>query len=143
MVVLFICFFKKGVMIMDHAFTVTPQDVFNIIVVVSGAIVTISAALAVIVKAVGKAKEPNKVQDERISTLEEQVQSINARLQLGNKRFESDSGRVDSIESNMKASNKVIIESLQALTSHAIDGNNIDELKDAKKGLDEYLINKM
>ena len=128
---------------MDHAFTVTPQELWNIVLAICGAIITISAAIAVVIKAIDRAKEPNKKQDDRLTALEEQVKAINDRLQLGNKRFESDAGRVDSIESNMKASNKVIIESLQALTSHAIDGNNIQELKDAKKGLDEYLINKM
>ena len=128
---------------MNHLITFTPQELWNIILAVCGAIITISAAITVVIKAIDRAKEPNKKQDDRLTALEEQVKAINDRLQLGNKRFESDAGRVDSIESNMKASNKVIIESLQALTSHAIDGNNIQELKDAKKSLDEYLINKM
>ena len=128
---------------MDHVITFTPQELWNIILAICGAIITISAAITVIIKAIDKAKEPNKKQDDRLSALEMKVREIDGRLQLGNKRFEDDAGRVDSIESNMKASNKVIIESLQALTSHAIDGNNIQELKDAKKSLDEYLINKM
>ena len=104
---------------------------------------TVSAAITVLAKVVGKAREPNKVQDDRIAALEAQVESIQSRLVLGNQRFESDSTRVDALEKAMKVTNKVIIESLQALTSHAIDGNNIQELKDAKKGLDEYLINRM
>ena len=128
---------------MDHVITFTPQELWNIILAICGAIITISAAITVIIKAIDKAKEPNKKQDDRLSALEMKVREIDGRLQLGNKRFEDDAGRVDSIESNMKASNKVIIESLQALTSHAIDGNNIQELTDAKKSLDEYLINKM
>ena len=48
---------------MDHTIMVTPHEIFNIIVVVAGAIVTISAAITAIAKAVGKAKEPNKVQE--------------------------------------------------------------------------------
>ena len=43
----------------------------------------------------------------------------------------------------MKETNRVIIESLQALTAHAIDGNNSQELKEAKKRLDDYLIKKV
>ena len=128
---------------MHHEIVTTPQDIMNIILAICAAIVTVSAALAVITRAVGKAKEPNKIQDERIRALEDQVQLINDRLQLGNKRFESDSDRVSHLEQNMRETNKVIIESLQALTSHAIDGNNIQELKDAKKSLDEYLVNKL
>lgn len=128
---------------MDQQIVFTPHELWNMILALCAAIITISTAITVIIKAVEKAKEPNKKQDERITALEESVKKINERLQLGNKRFESDAGRVDDIECNMKSTNKVIIESLQALTSHAIDGNNIQELKEAKKSLDEYLINKM
>ena len=39
--------------------------------------------------------------------------------------------------------NKIIVESLQALTAHAIDGNNIEQLKNAEKNLNDYLINKI
>ena len=128
---------------MDNPIVFTPSDFYHLVLVICGAIVTISAALAVVAKAIDKAKEPNKKQDERITALEDNVKKIEDRLQLGNKRFENDSNRVECVEQNMKASNKVIIEGLQALTSHAIDGNNIQALKDAKKSLDEYLINKM
>ena len=53
-----------------------------------------------------------------------------------------DAQRVNNLEEAMRKSNKVIIESLQALTAHAIDGNNIDELKSAKRALEQYLIEK-
>ena len=128
---------------MNYEIVTTPQTIINIVLATCAAIVTISAAMTVIMRIISKAKEPNKLQDERIRALEDQVELINNRLQLGNKRFESDTDRVDRLEQSMRETNKVIIESLQALTSHAIDGNNIQELKDAKKSLDEYLINKM
>ena len=128
---------------MNYEIVTTPQTIINIVLASCAAIVSISAAVTVIARAIGKAREPNKLQDERIAALEHQVEWINDRLQLGNKRFESDSGRVDALEQNMRETNKVIIESLQALTSHAIDGNNIAELKTAKKSLDEYLVSRM
>ena len=128
---------------MNYEIVTTPQAIMNMVLAICAAIVTISAAMTVIMKAIGKAKEPNKHQDERIGALEHQVERINDRLQMGNKRFESDSDRVDELEQSMKETNKVIIEGLQALTSHAIDGNNIQELKDAKKSLDEYLVSRM
>ncbi len=127
---------------MNFEIVTTPGQIISMILGTCGAIVTISAAIAVIARAITKAREPNRVQDERIETLEDKVGRIEDRLQLGNRRFEADADRVDTLEKSMKATNKVIIESLQALTSHAIDGNNIQELKDAKKSLDEYLINK-
>ena len=128
---------------MDQPMTFTPHDVVNIILAVCGAIITISGAIAVIVKAVDKAKEPNKKQDERIEALEEGVKKINERLEAGDARFEADTKRMLALEGDMRETNKVIIEGLQALTAHAIDGNNSQELKDAKKRLDDYLINKV
>lgn len=125
---------------MDRIITTTPQDIVNTILAICGAIITISAAFTVVYKVIMKAKEPDKKQDERISALEEDVQKIEARLQLGNKRFEADAERTDAIETGMRDSIKVIIETLQALTTHAIDGNNISELKEARKQLTEYLL---
>lgn len=128
---------------MNEPIGITPTELWQIILAVCGAIITISGAIAVIINFVNKAKEPNKVQDERISALEESVKRIDARLEQGDNRFSSDSKRMEAIEQSMKVTNKVIIESLQALTSHAIDGNNIEELKEAKKSLDNYLIDKV
>lgn len=128
---------------MEQPIMLTPHDVVNIILAVCGAIITISGAIAIIVKVVDKAKEPNKKQDERIGALEAEVDKINNRLQQGNIRFETDAERMGKLESAMKETNKVIIESLQALTAHAIDGNNTQDLKDSKKRLDDYLINRM
>lgn len=128
---------------MEQPIMLTPHDIVNIILAICAAIITISGAVAVIVKFVDKAKAPNKKQDERIDALEASVKDINQRLQEGSIRFELDAKKMDDIEAAMKSTNKVIIESLQALTAHAIDGNNIQELKDAKKSLDEYLINRV
>ena len=128
---------------MNEPITFTPHELVNIILAVCGAIITISGANASSRRAGEKAREPNKKQDERIAQLEQDVKKINERLQLGNVRFQSDAERVDTLEKSVRETNKVIIESLQALTAHAIDGNNIDDLKEAKKRLDDYLINKV
>ena len=125
---------------MDHIITTTPQDIVNSILALCGAIITVSAAFTVIYKAVMKAREPDKMQNKRISDLEDQVTKIEARLELGNKRFEHDTERVDVMELSMKDAIQVIIETLQALTVHAIDGNNTEDLKAARKQLTDYLL---
>ncbi len=125
---------------MDHIITTTPQDIVNSILAICGAIITVSAAFTVIYKAVMKAREPDKMQNKRISGLEDQVTKIEARLELGNKRFEHDTERVDVMELSMKDAIQVIIETLQALTVHAIDGNNTEDLKAARKQLTDYLL---
>ena len=116
---------------------------WNILLAVGGGIVTLSAAGAVIVSLVQKAKAPNKEQDERLDTLEADVKEIKERLAQGDHRFEADSAKVETLEREMRATNKIIIQSLQALTAHAIDGNNTEQLKTSEKSLTKFLINKL
>ena len=128
---------------MTEPIDITPAELLSIVLSVCGAIITVSGAIAVIVNFVHKAKEPNKIQNERIDKLEEDVETINDRLDRGDRHFLSDAERMSSLEHEVKTTNKVIIESLQALTSHAIDGNNIEQLKQSEKNLNNYLINKI
>ena len=128
---------------MTEPIGITPAELWSVVLAVCGAIITVSGAIAVIVNFVHKAKEPNKIQNERIDKLEEAVETINDRLDRGDRHFISDDERMSSLEHEVKKTNKVIIESLQALTSHAIDGNNIEQLKQSEKTLNNYLINKI
>ncbi len=128
---------------MNEPIGLTPAEVWQLILVICGAIITVSGAISVIINLANKAKEPNKMQDQRISALEEKVSDITDRLEKGDRHFDSDQERMDALERAMKETNRVIIESLQALTAHAIDGNNSQELKEAKKRLDDYLIKKV
>ena len=128
---------------MTESIGITPAELWSVVLAVCGAIITVSGAIAVIVNFVHKAKEPNKIQNERIDKLEEAVETINDRLDRGDRHFISDDERMSSLEHEVKKTNKVIIESLQALTSHAIDGNNIEQLKQSEKTLNNYLINKI
>lgn len=124
---------------MEQPVMMTPHYLINVILASCAAIITISGAIAVIAGLVDMAKSPNKKQDERLNALGEDVKKINARLLEGSRKFDSDAERMEGIEASMRATNKVIIESLQALTAHAIDGNNTQELKEAKRSLDLYL----
>jgi ABC-type multidrug transport system fused ATPase/permease subunit len=128
---------------MNEPIGLTPADVWQLILVICGAIITVSGAISVIINLANRAKKPNKLQDQRISALEEKVNNITDRLEKGDRHFDSDQERMDALEQSMKETNQVIIESLQALTAHAIDGNNTQELKEAKKRLDDYLIKKV
>lgn len=128
---------------MNQPIGLTPAEVWQMILVICGAIITVSGAITVLINVANKAKEPNKKQDERIKALEEKVSEINDRLERGDRHFDSDSERMDALEKTMKETNQVIIEGLQALTAHAIDGNNTQELREAKKRLDDYLIRRV
>lgn len=113
----------------------TLQDIWSMFLAFCGAICTISAAVVIVMKIVEKIKKPNKDQNDRIEKLEKSMEKIREQM-------ERDSKRITDAETHFKGGVNVVIESLQALTAHAIDGNNIDELKVSKKKLDSYLINR-
>ena len=128
---------------MNATITLTAQDLFNGVLAICGAIVAVSAAMAVISGVIKKIKAPDDKQNERIDNLEKDVASIKDRLQLGNKRFEKDTERVETLEASVNKSNKIILESLQVLIEHSLDDNNKDGLKDMKHKLDAYLLDRL
>jgi capsule polysaccharide export protein KpsE/RkpR len=116
---------------MNQPITFTPQQVFEMILWVCGAIVSVSAAIAVIAKVIQKAKAPEKTQNERIEKLESDVKSLKQYLDNDNKRLKA-----------LEEGNIVTQQALLALLSHALNGNDIDSLKEAKTKLEKYLIGK-
>ena len=116
---------------MNEPITFTPQQVFELILWVCGAIVSVSAAITVIIKVVQKAKAPEKTQNERIDKLESEVKSLKQYLDNDNKRLKA-----------LEEGNIVTQQALLALLSHALNGNDIDSLKEAKTKLENYLIEK-
>lgn len=119
--------------------TITLAQLWRVILALSTGIISISGATAVIYKIVHKAKQPEVKQNERITALEREIKSINERLEKGDQRFDRDQQRMNSLEQTMKETNKVIIESLQALTAHAIDNSKVELLEKADKSLNDYL----
>lgn len=124
---------------MDNPIMLTPHDLWNIILAVCGGIVAISAAFAVVIKVMDHFKAPDKVQNDRISTLETEVKDIKERLKEGDRHFKDYDTQMRDLEAAMKKRDQVVIESLQALTAHALDQNSLTELHEAKKSLDAYL----
>lgn len=55
---------------MDNPIMLTPHDIVTIILAVCGAIITVSAAVTIIVNFIKKAKEPENMQNSRITSLE-------------------------------------------------------------------------
>lgn len=114
---------------MNNPITFTPQDLVTIILGICGAITCISGAVAVIIRTITAAKQPNKTQNERLDDIER-------RLEDHDKLFKKEKLRIDEIVEG----NKVTQKALLALLSHAINGNNINELKEAEAALSKYLI---
>ena len=65
---------------MDQPITFTPQDVINVVLAFCGAIITLSAAIAVLTKLFVQIKKPEKLQNDRLDKLEKILNEINERL---------------------------------------------------------------
>lgn len=80
-----------------------------------------------------KTKEPTNKLDSRVDNLE---RLIDTKFREYDLYFDRDLKRIKELESG----NIIVIEALQALLKHAVDGNNIEEMKDAEKKLGKYLL---
>lgn len=81
---------------------------------------------------------PDGKQDEKIKELDARVTALEQGLAKHDSFFRADKARLDAIEEG----NRVMLESLNALLGHAIDGNNVATCQKAKDDLNAYLINR-
>ena len=109
----------------------TPEQIYTMFITACGAIITVSGAITVIVKAVKAARAPEDAQNDRLTKLE-------ARMARYDELFAKDNKRLNTIEEGNRVTQKAIL----ALMKHAINGNDIDSLKQAEKKLEEYLVDK-
>lgn len=78
-----------------------------------------------------KAASPNAKQNDVLDLHEKRLKIIEERLDRGDEKF----NKINSGE-------EVMLEALLALTSHAINGNDLDPLKEARDKLQKHLIQK-
>lgn len=78
-----------------------------------------------------EAKKPNDTQNARLDALEKWKASVDERLDRGNSHF-------DAIDKG----NRVTQKALLALISHAINGNDIEQLKEQRDDLNKYLVDR-
>lgn len=120
----------------DGALTI--QEFWTILMAGCSALITLSAAVVIVINAIKKLKEPENAQDRKIQDLDERMNKIEDRLTKHEECFNNDNKRLLAIEEG----NRVTQKALLALMSHAINGNDVDKLKEAENSLREYLINK-
>jgi len=89
-----------------------------------------------------RAKKPNEKQDERLAILENDMIYVKGQLKIHDGYFTSDKEQISEIKEQMRKSNRIIIQSLQSIIGHAIDGNDIEQLRESKHEIEEYLLNK-
>lgn len=101
------------------------------VALIVGLILSLMGIISYILIFKDRAVKPHKENEERITALEEEVDDIKDILN-------HDKGRIESLEEG----NRILIKSMSALLSHGIDGNNTEEMKKARKDLQDYLVSK-
>lgn len=123
---------------MDNVISFTPAQIIAVILAICGAIVTISAAIGVITKAISKAREPEELQNKRLDDHDKRLGALEEIAGKFKEYFDNDDKRFKEIE----RTNKITISALLAILKHSLNGNDIESLKQAEKSLEEYLIDK-
>ena len=119
---------------MDTIIQFTPAQ----LIVLAGAIITISSAIGVLINLFTKLREPEKKQNDRIKALEDRADKFDGIIEKFREYFDNDDKRLKAIDEG----NKITQTALLALLKHALNGNDTEALKIAEKNLEEYLINK-
>jgi hypothetical protein len=110
---------------------ITPETIWTAVLATASAVVLLSNAIEKIVKAVKTARAPNVKQDERIAAVE-------GRLDTVERRLSNDDNRLRDIEKGDRATQRALL----ALLDHGLDGNNTEQMRQAKEELQNHLINR-
>ena len=117
----------------------TPWEVCAIVVgailALAGAINTVGAAAEKISKARQAAQAPNKAQDDRITALERRMDEQDRRMDEQDRKLRSDKQELHEIRDGLSASYQAQL----ALLDHALNGNNIKQMQDARDVLYNHL----
>ncbi len=108
--------------------TFTPAQLIGAISTSCALIMAVAGVLTLFASLIKKAKAPSEAQAARLDKAEADIVEITARLDDHDRKLAHDN-----------QADGVILRCLLALIRHALDGNNIDALKDAEKSLNEYL----
>ncbi len=105
----------------------TFAEVWAVVAAAAAAVILLVNAAEKIVVIWRTIHAPDAAQDDRLAKLEGKVAKL-----------ENDKKRLDALAEG----DKMTTRSLLALLAHGIDGNNVTQMKDAKKELEDYLIDR-
>lgn len=105
------------------------QDLWNYISVACVIITTLGGAGAIIVSVIKWFRSPDLKRDAELKRHETLLDNDNKRLK-----------ELETRQAEVEEAQKVLMRSMLALMSHAIDGNHTDDLKEARDSLQDYLI---
>ena len=148
-----------------HVYTFTIEQLWTSILGICGGITAIAAAVAVILNAIKKAKEPDTKQNAKLNDHDKHLEDVDRKLKNDKETLDLYRSKILSLEEHQKEQDvlleehsrkmaaaekhlgkndhalSVVMQALLALLSHGIDGNSVEPMKEAKAILEKYLIN--
>lgn len=113
--------------------------IVKLILSICGGISVIAAAIGYVYKGIKKVKEPTDLQNKRIADCEERLDKMDKRFDEINEYLVKDRKDIKEINEG----NKIVQKSLLAIMEQLLtDGADKKPLEDAKKELQEYLIDR-
>ncbi len=110
---------------------VTFTELWAWLAAIFGGFLLLTQVVDKIVSIVKKAKAPNDTQNERIGKLEGRMDHVE-------KCLDSDNKRLDILDSGDRVTQRALL----ALLDHALDGNNVKQMEEAKQEIIDNLINR-
>lgn len=110
---------------------VTFSEVWVWLAAVFSGFILLSNVVERVVKIWKTAKAPNDAQDKRLGNLESRMTHVEECL-------DKDKKHLDTLDEG----NRVTQRALLALLDHALDGNNVEQMRSAKEELRNHLINR-
>ena len=119
----------------NPVFTFTAQDILTMMLSVCGALVSISAAIAVVVKFNNFLKKPNKDQDARIDKLEGRLKTVEGRCDTFDKQLEGVKKHLNSLDESIN----MLLRAEFAQLGHNLNGDNVEQMQRAFDDIHEFL----
>lgn len=116
----------------------TLSQLSSIIVNICGLMISVNAAVSIVVKIMNFLGKPEQKQNDNIAELTSRVQLIEEDQKLINQYITSDSVRIKAIEEGNRITQRALLE----LLSSALNDSNGESLEQTRRDLQNYLINR-
>lgn len=103
--------------------------IWTIIQLIANSIIMLGGAGAIIASIIRWMRKPDTDRDDKLKRHDEMFDNDNKRL-----------NELEKEQKEMKEAQQVLMKSMLALMSHAIDGNHTEDLKLARDDMQEYLL---
>lgn len=127
---------------MDTTITFTPSELVAFIGTIAGVCAGIATITGFIVALVKKWKAPEVEQNRRIKALEDENKEMRAEINLLKECRNTDKQNENEKFNEIDKSVKVLLRCMQALLAESLGDNDTEAIRDAKKDLDNYLLEK-